>query len=73
MGASTNPKESRAMNANLVAIFLSRQGGHEAKPALLWNGEVVCTFGELPAAIGQPSRRARQPRREAGRPGHAKG
>lgn len=41
------------MNANLAAIFLSRHSGHEAKPALIWNGETVCTFGELPARIGQ--------------------
>lgn len=41
------------MNANLVAIFLVRHAGHEAKPALLWNGEVVATFGDLPAAIGR--------------------
>ncbi len=41
------------MNANLVAIFLSRHGGHESKPALTWNGETVCTFGELPARIGR--------------------
>jgi len=41
------------MNANLVAIFLSRHAGHESKPALIWQGEAVCTFGELPAAIGR--------------------
>ena len=41
------------MNANLVAIFLSRHAGHESKPALIWQGETVCTFGELPAAIGR--------------------
>jgi malonyl-CoA/methylmalonyl-CoA synthetase len=41
------------MNANLVAIFLSRHAGHETKPALIWQGEPVCTFGELPAAIGR--------------------
>ncbi|MFM9935976.1 MAG: AMP-binding protein [Novosphingobium sp.] len=41
------------MNANLVAIFLARHAGHEAKPALIWQGETICTFGELPAAIGR--------------------
>ena len=41
------------MNANLVAIFLSRHGGHEGKPALIWQGETVCTFAALPAAIGR--------------------
>lgn len=41
------------MNANLAAIFLSRHAGHEDKPAWLWQGETVCTFGELPATIGR--------------------
>ncbi|MEI6642107.1 MAG: AMP-binding protein [Novosphingobium sp.] len=41
------------MNANLVAVFLARHAGHEAKPALIWQGEAVCTFGELPAMIGR--------------------
>ncbi len=41
------------MNANLVAVFLSRHTGHAGKPAWLWQGKTVCTFGELPAMIGR--------------------
>ena len=41
------------MSENLVAIFLSRHGGNEGKLALAWEGAAVCTFGELPARIGQ--------------------
>ena len=40
-------------NENLAAIFLSRHAAHSGKPALIWQGETVCTFGELPAAIGR--------------------
>ncbi len=45
--------KSKAMNENLIAIFLSRHAGFAAKPALIWQDDVVCTFGELPAAIGR--------------------
>lgn len=41
------------MNENLFAIFLSRHAGHESKPALIWHGDAVCTFGDLPAAVGR--------------------
>jgi malonyl-CoA/methylmalonyl-CoA synthetase len=41
------------VSENLVAVFLSRQLGHADKAALIWQGEPVCTFGELPARVGQ--------------------
>jgi acyl-coenzyme A synthetase/AMP-(fatty) acid ligase len=41
------------MSENLVAIFYERQRGFEAKPALIWQGAPVCTFGELPATVGR--------------------
>lgn len=41
------------MSENLVAIFLSRHAAQAGKVALIWQGEPVCTFGELPARIGQ--------------------
>jgi malonyl-CoA/methylmalonyl-CoA synthetase len=41
------------MTANLVSIFYARESEHAAKPAVLWNGLPICTFGELPARVGQ--------------------
>lgn len=41
------------MADNLVAIFYARQAGHPDKVALEWQGRPVCTFGELPARVGQ--------------------
>lgn len=41
------------MTANLVATFYARQAGHEGKPALVWNGAALCTFGELPQLVGR--------------------
>lgn len=41
------------MSDNIVDIFYARQQGHGAKPAIVWNGETVCTFAELPAHVGR--------------------
>jgi len=41
------------MSENLVDIFYARQADHAAKPALIWRGEAVATFGELPRKVGQ--------------------
>lgn len=41
------------MSDNLVSVFYARQAGREHKVALEWNGAAVCTFGELPARVGQ--------------------
>jgi len=41
------------MSENLVTIFFERQRGFEKKPALIWQGNPVCTFGELPAMVGR--------------------
>ena len=41
------------MSANIVDIFYTRQAGNGAKPAIIWNSEVICTFGELPERVGQ--------------------
>ena len=40
------------MSDNLVAIFYARHTGHSGKVALEWQGEAVCTFGDLPARVG---------------------
>ena len=41
------------MSRNIVDIFHARQCNDAAKPAIVWNGEVVCTFGELPGHVGR--------------------
>ena len=41
------------MPENIVELFFSRQQAHADKPALVWNDEVVCTFGELPSHVGR--------------------
>ncbi len=41
------------MSENLVTILFERQRGFEHKPALIWQGESACTFGELPALVGR--------------------
>lgn len=41
------------MSANLVGTFYARQRGHEDRPALIWDGSAVCSFGELPGKVGQ--------------------
>jgi malonyl-CoA/methylmalonyl-CoA synthetase len=41
------------MSENLVAIFFAREADHSGKVAIEWQGEPVCTFGELPARVGQ--------------------
>ena len=41
------------MSDNIVDTFFARQQGHGAKPAIVWNGETVCTFAELPAHVGR--------------------
>ena len=45
--------EFRNMTDNLVATFYARQAGHAAKPAIVWNGEVLCTFADLPGHVGR--------------------
>jgi malonyl-CoA/methylmalonyl-CoA synthetase len=45
--------QGTGMSENLVAIFYERHHGFEAKPALIWQGSPVCTFGELPAMVGR--------------------
>ena len=37
---------------NLVAVFFNRHAAFAAKPALIWQGAIFCTFGELPAMVG---------------------
>lgn len=41
------------MSGNIVDIFFAREQGHQEKAALVWQGATVCTFGELPARVGQ--------------------
>ncbi|MFM7027161.1 MAG: AMP-binding protein [Chakrabartia sp.] len=41
------------MTGNLVSIFYARQTEHQDKPALVWNGAPICSFGDLPARVGQ--------------------
>ena len=41
------------MPKNIVELFFSRQQAHADKPAMVWNDEVVCTFGELPSHVGR--------------------
>ena len=41
------------MSDNLIALFYARQADHPGKPALVWQGHPVCTFAELPAAVGR--------------------
>lgn len=38
---------------NIVSTFFARQAGDPAKPAIIWNGQCVCTFGELPERVGR--------------------
>ena len=38
---------------NLVSTFFARQADVPTKPAILWEGESVCTLGELPERVGQ--------------------
>ena len=42
-----------AQSENLIDIFYARQAGYADKPALLWRGEVVCSFGDLPGIVGR--------------------
>ena len=41
------------MSENLIDIFYAAQVGRGAKPALVWRGETVCSFGDLPKAVGR--------------------
>ncbi|MDE2618822.1 MAG: AMP-binding protein [Sphingomonadales bacterium] len=41
------------MTENLVAIFYARQTGQAEKPAIVWKGEPLYTFGALPAEVGR--------------------
>ena len=41
------------MSENIVAIFYAREAGHRDKVALEWQGQPVCTFGELPTQVGR--------------------
>ncbi len=41
------------MSDNLIDIFYARQRAYAAKPALVWQGDVVATFGDLPAQVGR--------------------
>jgi malonyl-CoA/methylmalonyl-CoA synthetase len=41
------------MSGNLVEVFYARHGGFADKPALVWQGETVCRFGNLPAEVGR--------------------
>ncbi len=41
------------MSENLVSIFYDRHKSFESKPALIWQGECVCTYGELPTMVGR--------------------
>jgi len=41
------------MSENLVALFYAREAGHHDKPAIEWQGQPVCTFGELPLLVGR--------------------
>lgn len=41
------------MTGNIVSTFFAREANDPAKPAIVWNGECLCTFGELPAQVGQ--------------------
>lgn len=41
------------MTDNIVSIFFSREANDPAKPAIIWNGECLCTFGELPVQVGR--------------------
>ena len=41
------------MTGNLVSTFFARHKGQGSKPAIVWNGAEFCTFGELPARVGQ--------------------
>ncbi len=41
------------MSGNIVATFYAREQDQAAKPAIIWNGEVVCTFAELPGHVGR--------------------
>jgi len=38
---------------NIIEIFFSRERSEATKPAIIWNGDVVCTFGELPDHVGR--------------------
>lgn len=41
------------MTGNIVSTFYDRELGYGAKPAIIWNGEVRCTFAELPEQVGR--------------------
>lgn len=41
------------MTGNIVSTFYAREAGLGDKPALVWNGTLVCTFREVPARVGQ--------------------
>jgi len=45
--------EISTMSENLVALFYAREAGHHDKPAIEWQGQPVCTFGELPLLVGR--------------------
>lgn len=41
------------MTGNLVSIFYAREADHADKPAIIWDGAVLCSFSDLPARVGQ--------------------
>lgn len=41
------------MTENLVTTFYARQADQAARPAIVWNGDVLCSFAELPRHVGR--------------------
>ena len=41
------------MSGNIVDLFYAREQSDAAKPAIIWQGDVVCSFGELPVQVGR--------------------
>lgn len=40
------------MSENIIDLFYSRERDDASKQAILWQGEPICTFGELPMLVG---------------------
>lgn len=41
------------MSGNIVDLFYARERDDAARQAIVWEGDALCTFGELPAHVGR--------------------
>lgn len=41
------------MSGNIVDLFYSRERDDAARPAIVWQGEAICSFGDLPMHVGR--------------------